>query len=192
MRVTRKPLWAGAVAALLMVATSVGGQSLDALAERAVEEEKLLAELAQPDLATWESVERKIMRLWSQSGSDTIDHLLKRGEAAMEEEEYLKALEHFTVVTDHAPDFAEGWHARSIAFFMLDEYGLALLDIERTLALNPRHFGALSGVGVIYEEMGEFDLALQAMRLAHDLNPHRENITDAIKRLEQQVGRSTL
>ena len=72
----------------------------------------------------------------------------------MEAQEYDVAIEHLTALTDHAPDFAEGWNARATAFYLIGEYALAVADIERALALNPRHFGAMSGLAFILEEIG--------------------------------------
>ena len=170
----------------------VFGQSLAELEERRGDLDSLLADLAKPDLRTWEATEDKIVGLWSRSGSETADLLLQRGRDALEEEDYATAIEHLTALTDHAPDFAEGWHTRATAFYMMDEYGLALADLERTLVLNPRHFAALTGMGIVLEELGNHELALAAMRLAHALNPHRDNINDAIKRLEYRLGEATL
>lgn len=154
--------------------------------------DSLLAELADPDLRTWEATESRIIALWSQSGSATADLLLERGMAMIEAEEYATAVEHLTALTDHAPDFAEGWHARATAFYLQDEYGLALADLERALRLNPRHFGAFTGLGIVLEELGDYELALKALELAVELNPHRDMVTDGIERLKARIGKSTL
>ena len=82
-----------------------------------------------------------------------MDLLLQRGQEAMEAGDLDAAIEHFTALTDHAPDFAEGWNARATAFFQDERYGPALADIERTLALNPDHFGALMGLAMILEQL---------------------------------------
>ncbi|MEO0913072.1 MAG: tetratricopeptide repeat protein [Pseudomonadota bacterium] len=177
---------------LALLPLAAPAQSLSALAEDEAEAEALLAELATAPLPTWESVENKILRIWSRSGSDTADLMLQRGQDLIEEEEFLTAVEHLTALTDHAPDFAEGWHARATAFFHLEEYGLAIEDIFRTLALNPHHFGALTGLGIMQEEMGQPERALLAFEKAQALNPHREQINQAIERLRIEIGRSTL
>ena len=69
---------------------------------------------------------------------------------------------------------------------------LSIADVQRTLALNPRHFGALSGLGIMLEELGEPNNALRAYRAAQALHPHLADINDAIKRLEKSTGGSTL
>lgn len=167
-------------------------QSVSDITEREAEVADLLAQLAQPDLRTWESTESKIMGLWSRSGSATADLLLERGRQAMDAEDYLTAIEHLTALTDHAPEFAEGWHARATAFYLIDEYGLAMQDLQRSLALNPDHFGALTGLGIVLEELGRPEDALDVMRRAQELNPHRDNISDTIRRLQYTIGEATL
>jgi len=157
-----------------------------------MEIETLLDELATPDLATWEAVEDEIMTLWSRSGSDTADLMLVRARDLIEIEDYETAIEHLTALTDHAPDFAEGWHLRATAFYSVGEHGLALDDLRRALALNPDHFGALTGVGIVMEELGNYEGALAALKLAIALNPHRETITNSLARVQERVGESTL
>ena len=151
------------------------------------EVEVLLEQLAQPDVSNWEIIEHDIWALWSKSGSDAMDLLLERGQKAIEDGEYGKAIEHLTALTDHAPDFAEGWNARATAYFHAGLYGPSIEDIRRTLILNPRHFGALTGLGMILEEMQLPDDALYAFRQAQILHPHRPSIQENVTRLEQRV-----
>ena len=103
-----------------------------------------------------------------------------------------KAVEHFTALTDHAPEFAEGWNARATAFFMMHEYGLSVHDIEITLRLNPRHFGALSGLGMIYETLDLPKDALKAFRAALAVHPNRPDLLEAVKRLEDKAAGTLL
>ena len=70
------------------------------------------------------------------------------------------AYNHFTALTDHAPEFAEGWNARATLFFEMQHFGPSIADIGRVLAIEPRHFGALTGLGFMLEDMGEMDHAL--------------------------------
>ncbi len=149
--------------------------------------DQLFAELPAADEAQAAKLEGEIQRLWARSGSDTIDLILSRGRMALERDEVVKALHHFTAATDHDPAFAEAWNMRATAFFLHGELGMALSDIEHVLALEPRHFGALSGLGVILEQMGRDADALAAFREAQRVNPHIENVEDAIERLAHTV-----
>jgi tetratricopeptide (TPR) repeat protein len=152
----------------------------------------LFVELAEPGRDDWERVENEIVRIWSKSGSPTMDLLLRRGNEALEAQDFEAALEHFSALTDHAPEFAEGWNGRATTFYLIDEYALAMADVERVLALEPRHFGALSGLAFMLEEMDEPELALEALHMVQALNPNRPNINDAVRRLEQMNGEADL
>ena len=154
--------------------------------------DQLFAELAQPEQMGWKRIEDAIWIEWSRSGSASMDLLLKQGREALEAEEYGVAIEHLTALTDHAPDFAEGWNARATAFFQLGQYGPALEDIGRALALNPHHFDALSGLAVILEEIGMREDALEAWRMVSEVNPHRPETKAALDRLEREFGGQTL
>lgn len=154
--------------------------------------ETLFTELAEPGRDDWQRIEAEILRIWSRSGSEAMDLLLRRGTDALEEQRYSIAVEHLTALTDHAPEFAEGWNARATTFFLMQEYSLAIADVQHVLALNPRHFGALAGLGVMFEQMGEIDLALQAMLAAQAINPNRPNINEAVIRLESMTGAAEL
>lgn len=158
------------------------GQELDQLFEL----------LADEDLQDWEKVEAKIWKEWSKSGSDAMDFLLERGRDAMEEGNLDEAIGHFSALIDHAPDFAEGWNARATAFFLQDEFGLSIFDIQQTLRLNPRHFGAMGGLGMILERIGEKEKALDVLRRSYDLHPNQENVKEAIDRLEKETEGTAL
>ena len=118
-----------------------------AVAQSDTSVDEMLAELADPGTEDWEALEERIIDAWSRSGSTAMDLLLMRGQEALDAEDYTAAIEHFTALTDHAPEFAEGWNMRATAFFLIDEYGLSIEDIGRTLTLNPDHFSALNGLG---------------------------------------------
>lgn len=152
----------------------------------------LLEQLANPETQNWEQVERQIRTEWSRSGSASMDLLYQRGEAALDAEEYDVALEHFTALTDHAPGFAEGWNGRATAFFRKGMYGPALDDLSRALAINPRHFSAMTGLAVILQETGLYRDALEVWRMVEAMHPHRAQMQDAIQALERQIGGARL
>lgn len=185
---------AGLVAVLLagVAAAPPAAFGQSRAAERTEKLDVLLAELAEPGRQDWANVETEIQRLWSQSGSPAMDLLLRRGADAMEAEDYGAAVGHLSALIDLAPDFAEAWNARATAYFYMDEYSLSLADIERTLALNPRHFGALEGLAAIFEAMEQPELALKATRAALAINPNRPSLQEAEKRLKQETGSTEL
>jgi tetratricopeptide (TPR) repeat protein len=154
--------------------------------------DQLMAELAQPGRQDWERIQAQITRIWSHSGSPAMDLLLARGNEALAAEDYPLAVEHFSALIDHAPDFAEGWNGRATAYFMMGEYSLSIADVEHVLVLNPRHFGALAGLGFMLEELDEPRLALRALEEAQKLNPNQPNVKDAVSRLEKMTGDAEL
>lgn len=124
---------------------------------------------------------------WSKSGSPAMDLLLERGRNAMAAGVPELAIEHLTALTDHAPDFAEGWNARATAYYQAGKLGPSVSDIARVLVLNPRHFGALSGLGAIFEELDKPEQALEAYRAALAINPHTAGVEQAIARIDALV-----
>ena len=125
---------------------------------------------------------------WGKSGSAAMDLLLQRGQDALAAGDPQTAIEHLTALIDHAPDFAEGYNERATAYFQIGQFGLSLADIAKTLSLNPRHFGALSGLGMIFEQLNEPDKALEVYHEALKINPHMQDVKDAVKRLDAQLG----
>ena len=153
---------------------------------------ELLEQLADPDTANWQQVERQIRTEWSRSGSSAMDFLYQRGEKALEAEKFDEAIEHFTALTDHAPDFAEGYNGRATALFQKGLYGPAMADLGRTLELNPDHFGAMTGLAVILQSVGMESEALEVWYLVEAAHPHRPEMHEAIKALEAKVAGQAL
>ncbi len=162
--------------------------SLTRVADGGVDIDRLLADLARPDQERWQRIERQIIREWSRSGSPTVDFLFQRGQVALRAGQPRAAIAHFSAALDHAPDFAEGYNARATAYFMDDRLGQSMADIEQVLALNPQHFGALSGLGMILEQVDRLEEARAAYQAAHALNPHRPSLREALDRLELALG----
>ena len=150
--------------------------------------EALLDELAQAEDATEaQRLENRSFAEWSKRGSPAMDLLLKRGTDALEVKKWDAALEHFRALTDHAPNFAEGWYGLALAYYEKGRFGPSLDALERVLALNPRHFAALKGVGALNEQVGKPHLAYQAYERVLEMRPHEPEVIEALKRLEVKV-----
>jgi len=121
-----------------------------------------------------------------------MDLLLQRGRDALANGDTAEAIGHLTALTDHAPDFAEGWNARATAFFQAGQFGPSIADIARTLTLNPRHFGAMAGLGAIYEELDNPEKALAIYRAALAIHPNLGGVSEAVERLEAEVAGTDL
>jgi tetratricopeptide (TPR) repeat protein len=177
----RAPLHNFIVAALLSFFV---GLPVQAQTERL---DTLFDELAASDERSARRIEREIWSEWSKSGSPAMDLLLQRGRDAMAEGDTTAAIEHLTALTDHAPEFAEGWNALATAYFQAGDYGPSINEIARTLTLNPRHFGALSGLGLIFEELGDDARALEAYKAALAIHPHLAGAREKVEQLEAQA-----
>ena len=117
------------------------------------------------------SLVKMIWANWNQSGRGDVDALLMRGKIYVGKKQYDLALKQFTKVTQRAPNFAEGWNGRATVLFLMGRYEESLADIKKTLALEPRHFGALTGKGIIFFRQEKFKGALEALREALRHNP---------------------
>lgn len=132
-------------------------------------------------------IETEIWMEWSKSGSPALDLLLQRGKDAMTVGETGQAIDHFTAIIDHDPDFAEAWNARATAYYMEGAFGPSVADIAHVLTLNPRHFGALAGLAMILEESGKPEKALEVYKAALAIHPHLQGAAEAVDRLEQEA-----
>jgi tetratricopeptide (TPR) repeat protein len=130
-----------------------------------------------PDAETAKLVEGRIWALWLASGSDTTDLLMTIN----------LAIELLNAVIEMRPDYVEAWNRRATLYFTNKDYRASLADIRQVLAREPRHFGALSGLGIIMQEFGEEKLALEAFRRALAVNPHLQKIPDFVKSLTEKV-----
>lgn len=151
----------------------------------------LMEQLKTAEVGEIARIERALKLEWSRSGSKALDLLLFRGREAMASGDTNAAIEHFTALTDHAPNFAEGWHGRVIAFFEIELLGPALADLKRSLVLNPHNFDAVFfdavfGLGSMMMTFEDFSRAEKAFREVLRLHPNHENATNALERLESQ------
>jgi len=151
--------------------------------------DELFAQLARPgDDAAGQAAEAEIQRRWGRSGSDTVDLLMQWSAQAVAGKEYNRALDFLDAVTMLKPDYAEGWNRRATLFYLQDEYGKAIADLEKVLALEPRHFGALAGLGLILRDIDRKAEALAALERALEIDPYLESdVKETIDELRPEV-----
>ena len=148
----------------------------------------LYADLAKSaDEETASGLTNSILRLWSRSGSDTVDLLTKRANVAMAAEDNDAAESLLDAVVDIAPNFVEGWNRRATFYFTKGDFLRSMADVQRVLALDPRHFGALSGMGSILQETGQDAAALVVYRQALKVHPFLPGAQRAMETLEVEV-----
>jgi tetratricopeptide (TPR) repeat protein len=136
-------------------------------------------------------IEGLIWTLWFESGSPDIDRLLEAGNDAMGAGRYDEALARFSRVIERDPTFAEGWNRRATLYYLMGNFDASVRDIQETLAREPRHFGALSGLGLINSALERWDSAVKAYEEALRVNPFlpgaKKNVEDLRKKLEQDI-----
>ncbi len=186
-----------ALAAVALIGWTPLSEAVDAPAslERTPERQAEIAErlddlyedLLQANEKSADLIQREISAILSSSGSPTMDLILQRGRSALSEGEHEAAIGYFTRLIELAPEFAEAWNMRATAYYLDDEFGKAVADIRQVLAQEPRHFGALWGLGLILERIGSKEKALTAFRAAYALNPHLTDASETIRRLAVDV-----
>jgi len=132
-------------------------------------------------------VENRIWALWFAAGGDTGNLLMARVKTAMDGKDLDLAIKLLNAIIDIKPDYVEAWNRRATIYFTRKDYGAALADLGEVLAREPRHFGALSGLGMILQEIGDDKHALDAFRRALAVHPKLEKIPDMVKRLTEKV-----
>ncbi|MFZ4601006.1 MAG: tetratricopeptide repeat protein [Caulobacterales bacterium] len=153
----------------------------------------LFAQLhAAGDAPTAKLIEDKIWATWAESGSPTIDILMERAQIATASGDTSLAKQFLDEATRLKPDYAEAWNRRAILAFDQQNYTAAIGDIQEALKREPRHFGALAGLGMIYESLGQEKAALAAYRDAVTVNPFLEQAKQGAARLGPKIdGRET-
>ncbi len=131
--------------------------------------------------------ERGLWLLWGRSGDAAIDALMARGSEAMQEGRYAEAIRTFSEIVGQKPEFAEGWNRRATAYYLAGEYEKSLKDCEQVLKRNPRHFGALSGVGQIHFALENYAQALGWFQRALEVNPNMLGVEFNIKITEEKL-----
>jgi len=142
---------------------------------------------AAPDEASAKHVEARIWAMWLQTPSDTAALLMMRAKAAMDAQQTDVAMKLLDAVIKLRPDYVEAWNRRATLYYLKNDYAHSLEDIEQVLVREPRHFGALAGLGMIMQDLGEEKRALDAFRQALAINPHLEKVPELVKTLTEKV-----
>lgn len=138
------------------------------------------AEAAQPLAA-------RIWDIWMQAGDPAADQLMATGLSAMNAGDYRVALAAFGQLVEEKPAFAEGWNKRATLLYLLGRYQESVADIAKVLALEPRHFGALSGLALCDQQLGKGADALQALRRTVAVFPEMPGLKERIRELAKKV-----
>ena len=140
-----------------------------------------------PDETTAKAIEERIWTVWTASRSDTANLLMMRVKTAIEAKDLDLAVTLLDGIVKIRPDYIEGWNRRATIFYMKKDYGRAIADIRQVLKREPRHFGALAGLGLILQDIGDDKQALEVYRRALEVYPRMERIPDVVKTLQEKI-----
>ena len=132
-----------------------------------------------------------IWNIWVEYDDPVVDTLMREGQELMASGRHKLALARFDEIVGRAPQYAEGWNKRATVYYLLGRYEASVRDIQKTLALEPRHFGALSGLGLIYLGVGQDEAAAKAFEKALEFNPHMPSVRRNLKSLGEKLGKKT-
>lgn len=147
---------------------------------------------AAPDALSSAVIEQQIWRAWSEAPNDEAGRLMRRGTLAMQAGQLETARRLFNELIEAEPDFAEAWNKRATVHYLLGNYQQSIADIDHTLTLEPRHFGALSGLGAIFAQLEQPNAAIRAFEAVLDIYPQSDSSKRNIKRLEASLQDRTL
>ena len=142
---------------------------------------------AAPDEETAKTIELRIWATWMVSPSDTANLLMQRARAAIEGKDSKLALKLLDAIIKIKPNYVEAWNQRATIEYQERRFGAAINDISQVLKREPRHFGALSGLGMIFQEIGDDSEALEAYRRALKIYPRLQRVPDLVKQLSEKV-----
>ncbi len=133
-----------------------------------------------------------IWQIWNHPDDPETGELMAEGRNALDKLDFNTALDRFGAVIKRAPELAEGWNKRATVYYVMGDFKASIRDIQQVLRLEPRHFGALAGLGMNYDALGDKQQALNAWRRALDANPHLEDAPVRIRQLEKDLQKQNI
>jgi tetratricopeptide (TPR) repeat protein len=147
--------------------------------------DRLLQDIGQDEAA---ALEREIWNIWYHYESPPVALLMIQGSQAMNTGDFDEALEAYNRIIELAPDFAEGWNKRATLYYLMGRYEDSIADVHATLELEPRHFGALSGMGLIYSELEDEETAVIWFEKALAVNPHMPGVRYRLELIKRRLA----
>ena len=136
------------------------------------------------------SVTRKIWDIWHETNDIEIEADFYRGMESMRTNDLIMSVAFFTRVIKKKPDFAEGWNKRATAYFMLGEFDKSMLDINQTLKLEPRHFGALDGMALIFMHLKHYNKVVKIYDKMLSIFPNNQSIINKKLSMTKYLSKS--
>ncbi|MBQ86733.1 MAG: hypothetical protein CMQ16_10055, partial [Gammaproteobacteria bacterium] len=132
------------------------------------------------------ATENRIWEIWLEHENIDVQRLVTLGTEAMNRRQFPEALLIFSQIVENFPDFAEGWNKRATLYYLVGNTDASIEDIKRALELEPRHFGALSGLGLVYLQQGKLALAEEAFLQLITIHPNSPSAQDNLRLVREQ------
>jgi tetratricopeptide (TPR) repeat protein len=142
---------------------------------------------AAPDDTSAKAVEDRIWAVWTGAGNETTNLLMSRAKKAADDKDYDLAIRMLSAIVEIQPDFMEAWNRRATVYFLKKDYVNSMADIAKVLTREPRHFAALSGLGLIMQDIGDDRHALEAYSKALEVYPRLKGMEEKVKNLKERV-----
>tara|TARA_E500000178_G_scaffold47065_1_gene42334 strand:+ start:39 stop:587 length:549 start_codon:yes stop_codon:yes gene_type:complete len=137
--------------------------------------------------------EDKIWDLWTTHPSkDDLTKLLADGSSDMMDNKLETAYNKFTEVIEMDPNWAEAWNKRATVLYLMGKYELSQADIDKVLAIEERHFGALSGQGLVQTALNNYQKAIDSYIQAHKVHPFMKSPLIMIEKLQLQLQKQSI
>ena len=161
--------------------------------DQSKELDKLFLDLKKNIPSKSANIEQKIWRLWSTHPSDEkLTSLLDEGSRLVQDQKFYKAISIFTDAIKIDPTWAEAWNKRATVFYMVGEFQKSQNDIDKVLALEQRHFGALAGQGLVNIQLKNYDKAIKSYEKAQEIYPAMRSPKIMIKQIEELIKQQTI
>ena len=131
-----------------------------------------------------------IWKIWDETNDPKIEADYHRGLEAMRTGDFVMSIDFFTGVIEKNPDFAEGWNKRATVYYILGQFDKSMIDINKTLLLEPRHFGAMDGMGLIFIKLQQYDKAIKIYDQMLEIFPHSADTLAKKKLMQEYISQS--
>ena len=135
-------------------------------------------------------ITRKIWNIWHETNDIKIEADFYRGMESFRTRDFIMSIAFFTRVIEEKPNFAEAWNKRATVYYMMGDFDKSMYDINETLKLEPRHFGAMDGMGLIFMHLQQYEKAIKIYEQMLEIFPNNQTIKDKKKLMEKYLSES--
>ena len=135
-------------------------------------------------------ITRKIWNIWHETNDIKIEADFYRGMESMRTRDFIMSIAFFTRVIEEKPNFAEAWNKRATVYYMMGDFDKSMYDINETLKLEPRHFGAMDGMGLIFMHLQQYEKAIKIYEQMLEIFPNNQTIKNKKKLMEENLSKS--